>query len=225
MKFKVQNLRFKVFSLGCVFAVLASVSGKAATTNTVQSTNAPAPTSTTNPATGTDFPSFKIIAQRNIFSANRSGRVASGPTRKPTKVDTFTLVGTIDYAKGMFAIFDGSSGLFRKTLKVGDSLAGFTITDIDLDHVAIATTNGADTVLRVGTQMRRVDEGEWAVGSGPAPQIAKATSESTDEKADAAPSGEKSDGSDEAPPSAETNDILKKLMQKRKAEVKNEAPE
>jgi len=207
------------------FALLSSaLVAQAGTTNAVQTTNTPvvAATSNTNVNNGTDFPSFKIIAERNIFSANRSGRVASsGPTRKPTKIDVFTLVGTIDYSKGMFAIFDGSSSSFSRSLKVGDSLAGFKITDMDLDHVTLVNTNGADTVLHVGSQMRRVDEGEWAPGSGPVPQVAKAPAPK--ENTDAATTEANADSSDEPAPSAETNDVLKKLMQKRKAEVKNES--
>jgi hypothetical protein len=227
-KFKVQSLRLKVAARICALAVLSTLVAQSATTNAVQTTNAVvaktnAPANAgTNAITGTDFPSFKIITERNIFSANRSGRVASrGPTRKPTKVDTFTLVGTVDYSKGMFAIFDGSSSSYSKTLKVGDSIAGFKITDVDLDHVTIATTNGVDTVLHVGSQMRRADEGDWAVGSGPAPQIAKApVAKDADEPA---ASENNSDSSDEPAPSAASNDVLKKLMQKRKAEVTNES--
>ncbi|MGZ4972655.1 MAG: hypothetical protein ACXWDN_07845 [Limisphaerales bacterium] len=222
-KFKVPGSRFGIPLIVCGFGFLL-VSLQAATTNSVQTTNSPAvvTTTNTNANTGTTFPSFKIIAERNIFSANRSGRVSRGPAQKPTKVDAFTLVGVVDYSKGMFAIFDGSSSEFRKTLKVGDSLAGFKITDLDLDHVTIANTNGADTELHVGSQMRRVDEGAWALGSGRAPEIAKANA-STYEAADAVLSEDKPDNTNEAPPSAEANDILKKLMQKRKAEVKNES--
>jgi hypothetical protein len=226
-KFKVQSLRFKVALRLCAFASICTVvSSQAATTNTVQVTNAPAATASTNANNGTDFPSFKIIADRNIFSANRSGRISRGPTRKPTKVDAFTLVGTIDYSKGLFAIFDGSSSSFRKTVKAGDSFAGFKIADVDLDHVTIATTNGNDTVLHVGSGMRRVDDGDWTVGSGPAPAITKSAEpkENADEPAAAAvaDTNNNSESSDEPAPSAGGSDVLKKLMEKRKAEVKNE---
>jgi hypothetical protein len=222
---RIANCRLALLRV-CAFALLSSaLVAQAVTTNTVQTTNTPAVAATTNTNVnnGTDFPSFKIIAERNIFSANRSGRAVSrGPTRKPTKVDVFTLVGTIDYSKGMFAIFDGSSSSFSRSLKVGDSLAGFKITEMDLNHVTISNTNGADTVLHVGSQMGRVDEGEWAPGSGPVPhQVTKAPAPKEDP--DAAATETNSDSSDEPAPSAETNDVLKKLMQKRKAEVKNES--
>lgn len=222
-KFTVQSLTFKVAALFVVGA-LCLTSGRAATatTNSLANTNATSSATATSANTGTGFSSFKIIADRNIFSANRSGRVASGSTRKATKVDTFSLVGTIDYSKGMFAVFDGSSGSYRKTMKVGDSIENFKVTDIELDHVTIANTNGVETVLTVGSQMRRVDGGEWARGTGPTPEVAKASTSSGD-KSEAAPDENNSDNSADAAPSPETNDVLKRLMQKRKAEVKHES--
>jgi hypothetical protein len=208
----------------CALVLLCfALSSAGATTNSVEKTNAPAAATSTNTYSRTDYSSFKVIADRNIFSANRSGRVSRAPTRKPMKVDTFTLVGTVDYSKGMFAIFDGSSSSFSKTVKVGDSLAGFKVTDVDLDHATIATTNGAPIVLHVGSQMRRVDDGEWAVGIGPAPTVAKAASKESGDEPATASTNNNSESSDEPAPSAADNDVLKKLMQKRKAEVKNES--
>jgi hypothetical protein len=222
--FKVQSLKFKVAVRLCAVASLCVVvSSRGATTNSVQTTNTTAEAPSTNTYSRTDYSSFKVINDRNIFSANRSGRVASrGPTRKPTKVDTFTLVGTVDYSKGLFAIFEGSSSAFSKTVKVGDSLAGYKITDVDLDHVTIASTNGAPIVLHVGSQMRRIDDGEWELGSGPAPTVAKAEPKENGDEPAAASTNTNSGSSDEPAPSAGDNDVLKKLMQKRKAEVKNE---
>jgi hypothetical protein len=223
--FKVFTLRFEVI---CALALCCGFAAGAATTNTVQTTNAPASVSATktNRVNGNDFSSFKIIADRNIFSANRSGRVASnGPVKKPTKVETFTLVGTVDYSKGRFAVFDGSSSSFRKTVTIGDSFAGFEIADVDLDHVTFTTTNGTQTVLNMGAQMRRVDDGEWTSGSGSTPSIAKSSSSSSSDDTETTTKSENNSetSSDEPAPSAADNDVLKKLMQKRKAEVKHES--
>src|SRR5215510_7712669 len=78
-----------------------------------------------------DYSSFKIVTDRNIFNANRSGRVArSREQQRQVKVDTLALVGTLSYEKGTFAFFDGSSSQFRKTAKVADSVAGFKVTAI-----------------------------------------------------------------------------------------------
>jgi hypothetical protein len=218
---KVANCPLSLRRLALVALSCGAIVAQAATTNTVETTNAPAIAANTNANTGTDFPSFKIISDRNIFSANRSGRPSRGPARKATKVDTFTLVGTVDYSKGAFAIFDGSSSSFRKTVKAGDSIANFKITDVDLDHVTIVSTNGAEIVLHVGSQMRRVDEGAWAAGSGRAETVKVSEEKDTADNADAT-TDDPGKSSDPAPIAGD-DAVLKRLMQKRKAEVKNES--
>jgi hypothetical protein len=49
------------------------------------------------------YEAFQIINERNIFNANRSRRSGreGRAERKPVKVDTFSLVGTMSYAKGI----------------------------------------------------------------------------------------------------------------------------
>jgi hypothetical protein len=218
--FKVQRSMFNIARWLLTAILLSEASARAAT----DATNSPVANAVpkTNAVSSTDFQSFKIISERNIFSSSRSGRVSrSGPVVKPKKIDTFTLVGTVDYSKGLFAIFEGSSSSFKKSVKVGDTFAGFAIKDIALDQVTIGTTNAPDSVLHVGSQMRREDEGDWHPGSGAAPSVAKA--EPTSHADTAAAETDSIPPSDEAPPSAAENDVLKRLMQKRKAEVKHES--
>src|SRR5262245_16650 len=75
---------------------------------------------TTNKSASADYSAFKIITDRNIFNPQRHARV-NGQERKeanrPATVDSFSLVGTMSYAKGTFAFFDGSSSEYRKVLK------------------------------------------------------------------------------------------------------------
>jgi hypothetical protein len=109
-----------------------------------------------------DYSSFRIISERNIFNAGRSGR-SSAPRReesRPTRVDAFTLVGTMDYGKGPFAFFDGSSRDYRKVLPPGGSIAGHKVTEVSAGRVTLeAGTNQFE--FKVGTQLRREDEGPW----------------------------------------------------------------
>ena len=59
-----------------------------------QSTNAPA---------RLDYPSFKIITERNIFDPNRSARSGKGArtdSQRPARSESFALVGTLSYEKG-----------------------------------------------------------------------------------------------------------------------------
>jgi len=122
-------------------------------------------------AGGTDFASFQIISQRNIFDPNRVPHRRSGPAARV--VDSFSFVGTLSYAKGTFAFFDGTSPDFRKVLELDGNIAGFKVAAITPKSVellsetnAVSGTNEID--LQVGTQMRRNDDGQWVVSSEPA---------------------------------------------------------
>jgi hypothetical protein len=101
----------------------------------LRGTNAPSRLATNAPAL--DYSSFKIIADRNIFNLNRSARSArgGGGARKQTKVETISLVGTLFSEKGRLAFFDSSSSQYKKVLKPADTIAGFKIKDIALNHV------------------------------------------------------------------------------------------
>ena len=167
----------------------------------------------TNSVSGTDFPSFKIIAERNIFNPSRSGRaVAVANPPKPVKVDTFTLVGASSSEAGRFAFFDGSSSEFRKVVKPGDSFAGFKIADVSWNRVKLVSANGTPMEMAIQSQMKRLDEGEWSFNASPEP-IVNSSAEPT------ATGG----GTSESASSGSESDILKKLMQKREEELKNEA--
>jgi len=112
---------------------------------------------------GTDFASFQVIGQRNIFDPNR---VPHRPfTRSVTKVvDSFSFVGTMSYAKGNFAFFDGTSADFRKVLELDGEIAGFKVTAITPKSVKLLSGTN-ETVLDLGTQMRRDDDGHWVVST------------------------------------------------------------
>lgn len=153
---------------------------------------------------GRDFNDFKIILDRNIFNARRSGgstaRTADG--EKPPREDRITLVGTLSYEKGPYAFFDGSSPEFRKVAEKGKSIAGYTITAIDAD--AVQMTAGTNSItLRVGMELRREEEGEWHLSNG---SFVQSTSPSSPSPADSA--------------SNDDDALVKKLMQQREQELK-----
>jgi hypothetical protein len=153
-----------------------------------------------------DYASFKLIAERNIFNANRSRRSgrASSEERKPNRVDTVTLVGMLTYEKGPYAFFDGSSSDYRKVLGPGKTIAGYTIEEIT--GTGVKLNSGTNTVeLQVGSQMRREEGGEWHVVGG--------------SRAQASTAGATSSG-DSTEPAGEESDIVKRLMQQREQELK-----
>jgi hypothetical protein len=121
----------------------------------------------TNLSSALDYPAFKIIVERNIFNQNRTAHDrASG--RSATRVpDSFSLVGTLFYAGGDIAFFDGSSADYRRALKVDGEVAGFKVTAITLNSVTLSDGTN-QTVLKITTQMRRDDDGHWSVSTEPA---------------------------------------------------------
>jgi len=122
----------------------------------------------TNSSSRYDYSAFKLINERNIFNTRRSPRYVPSDRRETrrTRSESFALVGTMRYEKGLFAFFDGTRSDYRKVLKQDDTIAGFKITAIEPSHVVLASaTNEVD--LRVGKQLRREDEGEWKMSDRP----------------------------------------------------------
>ena len=154
---------------------------------------------------GADYSSFKIIADRNIFSPSRTSRsgAPSRPAARPAQVDTFSLVGVMSYEKGHFAFFDGSSASYRKALKLNESIAGYQVAAINPASVKLER-DGKSLELALGSQMKRSDEGPWEMQAAPAPS----SSES---------SVSRSSGSSAAA-KGEDSDVLKRLLQRKRDE-------
>jgi hypothetical protein len=147
------------------------------------------------------YVSFKLIAERNIFNTTRvprTNRASPAEGRRPARVDTFTLVGTLTYEKGPYAFFDGSSSEYRKVVETGHTIAGHKIAAIMPQSVKL--TRGTNTVeLYVGAQMRREDS-DWEVhDQGRASRNAAAAAASDPPTATA----------------ADESDVIKRLMQQR----------
>ncbi len=136
---------------------------------TAQSTNEPASTNDAPPRVEAapqrlDEAAFRIIAERNIFNANRSGGTVRPPTptRRPATVEVFALVGTMTYEKGTFAFFEGSRSDYTKVLKADGIIAGHKVVEIQANGVKL-DFGGKELELPVGSQMRREDEGAWQI--------------------------------------------------------------
>lgn len=135
--------------------VLSAVLGWSAATGWAQSSNAP---------TRLSYDAYRVISDRNIFNPNRyarsSGRTRSDSSRPASRVESFTLVGLMQYEKGVFAFFDGTSPNYRKTLEADGAISEFKITGIDPKQVKLVSGTNEFT-LHVGVQVRREDEGDW----------------------------------------------------------------
>ncbi len=196
-------------------------SGAGAATNATASASG-----ATNATSRTEYPSFRLIADRNIFNTSRSPRSAGGSrsreVRRTPKVESVSLVGTLAYEKGRFAFFDGSSGEYRKVLRPGATIAGHTLESISQHGVRLAQ---GDQILelKVSQHLRREDDGPWKLSAtaappSPSPSSSSSSASSTSGAESADASGEGSTSSSSG--GGEASDILKRLMQQREKELK-----
>lgn len=176
------------------------------------------------------YPQF--IAARNIFNPNRY------PTRdnhhpaaesRSKSAPYFTLVGTMDYQKGIFAFFDGNRADYRKVLQANEHIADFVVTSITPAGVTLTatSTNAAQTNLvqmAIGSQLRQ-NGTLWEPAT--AEEMATSSSDNGDSSAPDNSSGSASSttdsnrsSSDRSSSGSAPNDILKRLMQKRQQEMK-----
>jgi hypothetical protein len=117
----------------------------------------------------------------------------------------------MSYEKGSFAFFDSTSSEFRKVVMPAERIASYTITRITPNSVELASgTNRVE--LRVGMQMRSVDQGPW-IPSGLSQSLAAAPGSA----AAVSPSSGSGATTSEAA-TGEESDVLKRLRQRREQE-------
>jgi hypothetical protein len=154
----------------------------------------------TNTGSAFDYSAFQMVAEKNIFNPNRTPR-SGVPLAQPKTVESFTLVGTMSYEKGIFAFFDGTSSDYKKVLKPNETIAGYKLVAISADSAKLMlNTNVLE--LAVGAQMKRRDDGIWERSASSESYASGATS--------SAPTDASSSGAE--------NDIIKKMMMRREKE-------
>ena len=212
-----------------IFLLALQVSAIAADTNSNSVLSASIVASTNAPSTATniaakpqgparkDFEAFRVIAQRNIFNPNRTARDGSsrrpgGDSPRPPRSESFTLVGTMLYESGQFAFFDSSSSSYKKVVKAGDSIAGYTVKEVTPNGAKLEAKDKTVSIA-VGQKMRKQEQGEWSV-SGTGAAADTDSSASTSETTSA--SGE----SDTSSASSDEDEAVKRLMKKREEEMK-----
>lgn len=211
--------------------------GTASLAVTAEETNSPAITTST-PSRAESAPqkldeaAFRIIAERNIFNAERIGAVRIASSRRPARVESFKLVGTMAYAKGAFAFFEGSSSELTKVVPADGVIAGHKLVDILTDGVKLEA-DGKILEVSIGSAMRREDEGTWRLGEAVAGSASSSPVSSRD-NGDANRSSrsrrgesdsERGNGSESnrsattsAASTADPAEILKRLMERREKE-------
>jgi hypothetical protein len=167
-------------------------------------------TSTTLPTES--FDSFRLVGDRNIFNANRTGRRDRSSEEAPPRLDVITLVGTMESDRGLRAFFDGSSSAFRKALRVGDSVDAYKVKEVTPRLVTLER-DGKDVPMTVGQQLRRPLGGDWALIGADVVRSEAATA--------AAKAGEgKIDPTAPVAIPANADEVTRRLMERRNKDLK-----
>ena len=162
-----------------------------------------------------DASSFRLITDRNIFNARRSGAAPFGTreTRRTPRIETVALVGTMESDKGSLAFFDGSTSDFKKALKLSATIVGYTVDNIS--YTGVKLVNGTNSLdLRVGMALRREDDGEWQISSAGSSDFGSSRGSSSGSSSSTTSPA----AATEAAPSAEAGDVLKRMMERRAKE-------
>lgn len=191
-----------------------------------------------------DYTQFaQFITTRNIFNPQRYAiRIGQPPPQSttPRYAPTFTLVGTMNYEKGMFAFFDGNQNELRKVLYTSDTngIAGYVLTNISSASVVLLAPDKQETVqMKIGDSMQK-DGSIWRLamtgrnafsGGGNSRLSSFGGGNNYSSRRDsyggsqsAAPEAESASPEPAVAPSPdlEGNDVLKRLMLKREQENK-----
>jgi hypothetical protein len=166
----------------------------------------------TNDSSTTDFSSFQLIVQRNIFDPDRYPRSGRVSRRRDNGAPTFSLAGTMSYRKGMFAFFNGTSSDYQKAVQEGGTIAGYTVAKITFDSVQLQL-NGKATDMKVGSAMRQ-EGGSWEL-TQPGEWMPSSESDT----------GTENQSTNETPAltlptSGASSDVIKRLMERRQQELK-----
>jgi hypothetical protein len=180
-------------------------------------------------------PSYRFIAQRNIFNPNRYAGSGEGRLLNPQRVATapgFALVGTMLYERGAFAFFDGTDSQYKKVLQAPGVIADYRVAEVTSGYVKLQGATSLSTnqiVLPIGMQLKKLGEGDWQLVAGA--EFASGSSGSsyrrnrndrTSEGSSSASASETSAAADKGISSGtggSASDVLKRLMEQREKEL------
>ncbi len=164
------------------------------------------------------FDTFELIVERNMFDPNRKKKQEEREAvkeRPASQIDVMTLVGTLLTDEASYAFFNGTLLNDQSVLKAGDHIADGTISAIDSTHILLEKSS-QPVSLKVGMSLMRENQGEWTIADSSSQlrtMMAQSNSQ-TNEKANQA-----SGSSESKENESSTNDVLRKLMERRKQEL------
>jgi hypothetical protein len=126
-----------------------------------------------------DFNSFQVIERNNIFNPSRRPRTNINRP-PPVRVSSFTLDGTISYENKGYAFFNGNAVNRSGVFGLSDTINGYKIAEITNNTVKLAASSNQFITLKVGMQMRKVENGPWKLVGSSEPASESSSSGSAD---------------------------------------------
>jgi hypothetical protein len=198
--------RFLLLALAGVAPLFGADPKSSSTTpNAAPTTGATPARAGSSIAPSLSFDAFRPIGDRNIFNPNRTGRRERTTGDQAPRVDTISLVGTMDSDRGLFAFFEGSDASYRRAVQAGGAVEQFKVTKITPDNVDL-DRNGSTYSVKVGQQFRRAEGADWTLAAADLGGREGAPVRATDNAATAIP--------------ADASDTLKRLMEQRQKQLK-----
>lgn len=186
------------------------------------------------------FESFGILTMRNIFDPRRQSnqRPAEAPPTTPTlaapPLDRIALEGVLLNQKVAVAFFEGTMPEYNKTLRLGEEIAGHKLAAIHTDRVVLVSGE-QKKVLPLAGHLNHQVNGNWEVTTDTTPVYSSPPTSNTSETKEAKGTGgtgetketssrrRGTDSEDHKPATAPSggaqDDMLKKLMEKRRKEM------
>lgn len=151
------------------------------------------------------FKEFRIILERNIFDPDRKAPQKDfkpPASEETTPREQIGLLGVFFNGKESTIFFEGSQSSYNGEWKPGDVIAGFRIEKARTNGLVLEK-NGRKINLSVGSVMTKTNREDWQISASPLNSIKSQEKESAT----------KTDTKDES-----ANDILQKLMERRRQE-------
>jgi len=178
------------------------------------------------------FGAFRIVVDRNIFDPNREQPRPNPQTAPPPEQpDQLDLVGVLISEREAVAFFEGAGATGGGACKRGQTVGSYTVSAIDTSTVTLERA-GEKIQLAVGRRLNTWKNGKWEVVQAPAGSSPRSgAGESADPARDRQSSsprekqGRETNATDKKPgektgkEAGSSDDVLKRLMERRQKEM------
>jgi hypothetical protein len=138
------------------------------------------------------YDSFKLLIERNIFDPQRRKPIPfierPAPPPPPPREESFALVGVFMNGKDKVAFFEGSDREWSGSRKVGESIAGFVLKEVEFSHAlliqkTVQASSIDSTVSEVAVSPEKETEIEGALTAASSIQEATTPEDDLEEEA------------------------------------------